>query len=105
VIDLDDDAVTSAEGLDAAPPRHKRQIVDVDLERVDDTRLEGTVHHKACEHCGDAVDLLETHGYACLWSGTPPRRQMHKPVFCDRWCWIEWLRREATSTGPSKRSQ
>ncbi len=61
MIDLDDDAVISAEGLDAAPPRHKRQIVDVDLERVDDTRLEGTVHHKTCQHCGDAVELLESH--------------------------------------------
>jgi len=41
---------------------------------------------------GDAVELLEPHAYACLWSGTPPRRKMHKPVFCDRWCWLEWMR-------------
>jgi len=92
VIDLDDDAVISAEGLDAAPPRHKRQIVDVDLERVDDTRLEGTVHHKTCQHCGDAVELLESHAWGCLWAPAKTGRIMYKPVFCDRWCWIEWLR-------------
>jgi len=92
VIDLDDDAVISAEGLDTAPSRHKRQIVDVDLERVDDTRLEGTAHHKACEHCGDAVELLESHAYACLWVPAKMGRIMHKPVFCGQRCWIEWLR-------------
>ena len=90
--DAEEYAITKPYGLQTAPPRHKRQIVDVNLERIDERRSEKYAHLKACQHCGDAVELLEPHAYACLWSGTPPRRQMHKPVFCDRWCWLEWMR-------------
>ncbi len=92
MIDRDDAAVIPAGGLDTAPPRHKRQIVDVDLEHVEDSRLGATLHLKACQHCGDAVDLLQPHAYACLWVPAKTGRMMHKPVFCGSECWLAWLR-------------
>jgi len=92
MIDLDEESVIPAGGLEEAPPRHKRQIIDVDLECIDDSRLGATVHHKACQHCGDAVDLLESHAAACLWVPAKTGRIMHKPVFCGSECWLAWLR-------------
>lgn len=49
---------------------------------------------RECQHCGDAVDLLEAHTAATLWSSHTETagRIMYKPVFCDRWCWLDWLR-------------
>lgn len=89
------DFVIEAEGpLDPAPPRHKRQIVNVDLERVNHRRIR--VHLKECQHCKDAVELLDPHAWAAVWANTRLYRLLFKPVFCDRWCWIEWLRNAET---------
>ncbi|OTF01858.1 hypothetical protein [Halorubrum sp. SD683] len=90
--DAEEYIITKPYGLETAPPRHKRQIVDADLARIDDRRSEKYAHLQACQHCGDAVELLEPHAYACLWVRAPIGRIMYKLVFCGQECWIEWLR-------------
>lgn len=92
----DEYVIPAAHGLDQAPPADERQIIWVDLEFVDDRRTESGVTKRVCQHCGDIVDLLEPHPHAVLWGATAEAssidRIMYKPDFCDRECWLEWMR-------------
>ncbi len=84
--------VPAAYGLDEAPPIDERVFIEVDLEHVNDSVIQGP-DYKECQHCGDAVEVREQHAYACLWAEDSISRIMYKVVFCGRGCWLAWMRR------------
>jgi len=90
----EDSVIPAAFGLEHAPPIDEREFVEIDLEHVDDRYRSSLLARKECQHCGDAVELLEPHAYACLWAEDSIGRIMYKIAFCDRECWLDCLGRD-----------
>jgi len=88
---VEDGVVQAVAGLEEVPPVDEREIIKVDFEHVDWRYRPNHVHEKECQRCGEHVDLLEPHVYACIWTGSGTYRILNKPVYCDRECWIAWL--------------
>lgn len=87
-----DYVIPAAAGLDEAPPIDEREFVEVDLEHIDDSVIQGP-DYKECQHCGEAVAVRELHAYVCIWADDAISRIMYKVVFCGQECWLAWMRR------------
>jgi len=86
-----DGVVQAVNGLEEVPPVDEREITAVKFEYANWRYEPGPVHHQECQHCGDHVDLREPHTRASIWAGSGVYRILHKPVYCDKACWLAWL--------------
>jgi hypothetical protein len=76
--------------LDRAPSSDEGNISEVLFDHERGTAR--PTDARACQECGDSVQIAEPHVTATVWLYSEMRSgpNMKMPVFCDRECWRSW---------------